>query len=121
MIKLLEKQENKRFSDLRKSFEDNSNLTPNNKMKKLKFHRDVEEYKDLYPIKKALSFLSISDQPINLLLVNKRWRLLLINKISKMYLLKFHNEDILKNLRVQLWFIFSNSEVCIDYFFKIIN
>ena len=117
MIKLLEKQENKRFSDLRKNFEGG---TPKNQTKKMKLHRDLDEYKELYPIKKALAYLSVGDKPIELLNVNKRWRQFLRNKVSKIYLVKFQNEKILKNIRIPIWLTFFISEVCIFYKNKLI-
>ncbi len=111
LIKLLEKQENKRFSDLRKNFEDNINLTPKNKMKKIKLHKDLQEYQDLFPVKKALSYLSTADLPLKLLTICKSWRFFLRNKISKMYLIKFSNEKLLKDLRIQMWLSFFIPEV----------
>lgn len=112
IVKLLEKQENKRFSDIQKNFEESKHSTPKNKFKVYKFQKDLDEYKDLYPIKKALCYLSLQDKPINLLMINKRWKSFLKNKIAKMYLMKFSNKNILTHKRVDMWMSFLIDEVC---------
>ena len=107
---------------MRKNFEDNLNLTPRNKSKALKLQKDLKEYKDLYPIKKALSYLSMNDQPTKLLTVCKKWNHFLKNKISKIYLIKLNNETIMRKYRVNIWSSFLISEVILyyDYLIKLI-
>lgn len=110
IIKLLEKQESKRFSDYQKNYEDKSS-TPKNKYKTFKFQKDVEEYKDLFPIKKALEYLTPQDKPIYLLMVNKNWRSILKSKIWKMYLVDYHKEKVLSKIRYSIWYSFLIHEV----------
>ena len=93
---------------MRKNFEGG---TPKNQSRKMKLHKDLDEYKELYPIKRALAYLSVADQPIKLLAVCKSWKQSLRKKVSKIYLIKFQNEKVLKNHRVPMWLTFLIPEV----------
>lgn len=109
-IKLLEKQESKRFSEFRKNLEGD---TPKNKSKSKaqKLARDSAEYQEVYPVKMALEYLSSTDKPARLMLVCRKWNLVLSKKIAKLYLMRFPEDKLLRDRRIELWLTFLRSEV----------
>lgn len=99
MKKLLEKQDNKRSADLKKCY-----ITDYSDRSKRKYMSDNFEPKwgDLYPIAKAIHYLSFEDKPSNLLFVCKKWNQNLEKEILKIYLLRDNNK-LIRRQRVQLW------------------
>ena len=100
VMKLLEKQENKKFSDLRKSITNIGQKKPNQAQKKI-----VDKWGNLFGVKKALDYLNPNeDRVIDLLLVCKTWREKLQKKVLKFYLIE--NSTVYKNFRerrINIW------------------
>ncbi len=100
MMKLLEKQENKKFSDLRKSITNLGQKKPGQIHKKL-----VDKWGNLFGIKKALEFLNPNeDRVIDLLLVCKKWKEKLQRKVLKFYLIE--NSGVynrFRERRINIW------------------
>jgi len=99
-MKCLEKQDNKRFADLRKyyikdAFSKEKRLTKNPlKMK--------EKWRNIYPIAKAIEYLPVKERG-KLLYVCKDWNQILENKIIKSFLVKQINNKQIEERRVSIW------------------
>ena len=95
---MLEKQEKKKYNDLKKEIL--IQINKNNSDIQLKRKK---KYGNLYVIIKCLEFLPLNKNILNLLLVSKNWNQKLYKKIYKLFLLKNIENDFLKKKRIEIW------------------
>lgn len=100
VMKCLDKQENKRSTDLRKYY------IKNNFYKEKFLLKNPENVKskwgNVYPIAKVIDYLPINERA-KLLFVSKSWRLMLERKVIKSLLLKEPNNRNIEKKRIDLW------------------
>lgn len=114
ITKLVEKQENKKNSQLRRAL--NSYKTKKKNIENKIIALQNNEDRALFAIKKSLKFLTYADKPHHLLLVSRKWHRMLEDKVHKVYLMRDDNAKWLNNHRVDVWLTVAGvRQMTLDY------
>jgi hypothetical protein len=118
LAKLLEKQENRNNSHLRRSLNSVTNIKDSKEAKYYKYDLHKYENKAIYSTILSLKYLCLGDHPESLLLLSKLFNQKLKNKIAKFYLLNstILYSDKTENIRNKLIMNYFKLKKCeIDY------